>query len=118
MVKEEEDGDVVHEVGFRKGGGLASESADALAQGAVESLHVIGWPALLALLQQFLRPDPRISLPDIGKTQRNFVGQRNTIPQHAAGAHAPTADGIGHNLPGAAAQGQPQPLFVFALQDE
>ena len=105
VVNEEVDGDVVHEIRFGKGGGFAGESADSLAQGAVESLDVISWPISVRLLQLLSGHNAGIGLPNIGEAASGFVSLWNPTPQHAAGFHPPTADGKGHNLPGAPAQG-------------
>lgn len=111
-------GDLVHEVGFGKGGGFTGESADSLAQGAIESLNVVGWPISGRLLKLLTGHDPRIGFPDVSKAAPDFVSLGNPAPENAAGFHAPAPDGKSYNLPGAPTQSQPQPAFVFPFEHE
>ena len=116
-MNEEVDSDVVHEVGFGKGSGLAGEPADSLAQGAVEAFDVVGRPTRLTLLQLCCRHHATIGFPDVSKTACGFVSWWDAAPQHPASRHAPAAEGVSHNLPRAPTQSQPQPFLVFAFQD-
>ena len=86
---EEVDDNLVHEVGFGKGGGFAGESTDSLAQGAVKAFDVVGWPVGFALVQRFRRHNTGISLPNIGKAAPGFVSLRNPAPEDATGFYAP-----------------------------
>ena len=59
-----------------------------------------------------------ISFPDVGKAMRLFVRVRNGLPQLLAGSSPSTANDKSDHLPGAPTQGQPNPAFVFAAQNE
>jgi len=103
-MNEEMDSDVVHEVGLGKGGRFACEPSHSLAQGAIETLDVVGWPTGIGLVELLLGHHTRIRFPNIGKAASVFVGRWDAAPQHAAGFHAAAPDGISHDLACASAQ--------------
>ncbi len=58
-----------------------------------------------------------IGLPKVAVAQTGFVGGGDTLPQYAAGRCAAATNGIGDDLPGAAAQCQPQPTLILASEN-
>lgn len=114
-MQEEQDGSFVHFQTFGKGSGLSYDAPDTPSRRAVEAFEVVGGAALVGLGELVLRDDVGISVPNIGEAVRAFIGRRNATPQHTARRLTATTQSIGHDLAGAPAQRQPQPLFVFAL---
>ncbi len=114
VVEEESESDSMHLVRFGKGESFSHESSQTLAQGAVETFHMIGARFGVALRELVGGNDIRIRLPDVSKTMRLFVGVGNGFPHEKTGLLAPIANGKRHHLPGAPTQGQPNPAFVLA----
>jgi len=79
---------------------------------------MVSFPTLLAAVMLLWRDDLRVGRPKVAVAQTLFVGLGNATPQHAAGGFAAATQRIRHDLPGSTAQGQPQPLLVFAPKDK
>ena len=59
-----------------------------------------------------------ISRPEVRVAQALLVPLGDAAPQHAAGRFATVADGVGHDLTGTPALGQPHPALVLAAAYE
>lgn len=117
MNKEFDDG-FVHRVDFGKGQGATHQASQSLAQRVVEALDVIGLALPLTSAMLLWRHNRLIGFPKVAVAQTLFVAVRNALPQEPARLDAARTQRIGHNLPRAPAQSQPQPPFVFALFDK
>ena len=109
---------VMHEVGLGKGEGFTHQAPQALPQGAVESLNMVGLRFGFILRELLSLNNTGISFPDVGEAMRLFVSLWNRLPQLLAGASAATADDKSDNLACAPAERQPNPAFVLAAQHE
>ncbi len=109
---------------FREREGIAHEAGESLAERVVESLDVtaavtdvVGLPTSLADgFVEFLGQHVEVDLVEVRVGVQFAVGFGHSVPQEAAGRLAAVADRIGNDLPGSAAQHQPDPRLVrFAL---
>jgi hypothetical protein len=117
--EEEPDTNIVHHDGLGKGEGFAHEPPKTLAQGVVAALDKGSLAALLADPCMLVGRKRRgIGLPKIMETMGQTVGLRNSVPQLATGRHRAVADGVGDDLPGASAQGEPEPGLIELAEDE
>ncbi len=74
-VQEQVKADQVHLVGLGKGQGLTDETTQALPEGVVETLDVIGQACFLAnRLMQFIRYDGLIRVPEVGEANTSVRG--------------------------------------------
>ncbi len=90
-----------------------------LAQDAVEALNVARLSCAFACRSMLCYgQNLGISGPEIRVQQAALVRGGNTLPQKTTGGFAAVTDGVGNNLAGAAALGQPDPAFVLAKPDE
>jgi len=114
-VNEESDMDVVHFVGLGERGGLPRESSDVLAQGAVESLDVVGLASHGALGELFRGHHLSVGTPDVAEAVGSLVSRGQAVPQQAARLDAMTTQSKSHDLARAPTKSQPQPHLVLSL---
>ena len=62
--------------------------------------------------------DGLVTFPKITIKQTSAIGWWDAAPQQATGDLATVADGIGHDLAGAATQREPHPTLIFLSADE
>ena len=117
-MNEEFNGGFVHGIDFGKRQGAAHQPSQTLAQRIVESLDVVSLALPLTGLVLVWRQDSLIGFPKVAVAQTVFVAVRDALPQQTAGFDTARTQSIGHDLPGATAQSQPQPPFIFALFDK
>ena len=59
-----------------------------------------------------------ICLPEISVTMSAAIAGRYLLPELSTSGSASVADDIGHDLPGGATQGNPDPAFIGTLEGE
>ncbi len=92
---------------------LSHQSRHALAQGAVESLDMVGLSLLFSRgVMLFWRDDVGVGSPEVGEAGARFVRIGNFFPQLAQCDVVPWARHLRHNLAGSTAQRQPNPHLL------
>ena len=117
-MNKEFDGGFVHRVDFGKGQSAAHQPSQSLAQGVVEALDVTSLTLPFTGVMLFGWQDGLIGFPKVTVTQSGFVALGNALPQQPTSSDAARTQSISYDLPGAAAQSQPQPALVFTLFDK
>jgi hypothetical protein len=103
----------VPEMTFGEREGAAHQSRHALAQGAVESLDVVGFSLLFAPgVVLFWWNDLGVGSPKVREAGACFVRIRNFVPQLAKRDVVARARHPGYDLTGSAAQRQPNPHLL------
>ncbi len=105
---------LMHQFTLRKGQRLAHKASQALTQGQVPALDMVGLArAFSNWVMLIVGQDGLVALPKIAIQQAMPVRERDTTPEQAAGGLAAVTDGIGDDLARATAQRQPDPTFIL-----
>lgn len=108
-MQEAADGDFVHLERFGKKPGIANEAAQALAEGIVETLHVIRGATLGVVGVCWGGQALVVALQGVGIKRTPTVSQRDTIPKESGGGIIARTQRVSNDLAGTPAQAQPQP---------
>lgn len=110
---------LMHHIGLREGQSLADKPRQPLSQGIIPTLDVSRLPGVFATSEVlFIGNDLLIGVPEIRVAIPCPVDLRDCCPQLAAGLLAAVANHKSDHLSGRAAQGDPHPTFVDALENE
>ena len=109
-MQEETDSDFVHLERFGKRQGFANETAQALAEGIVETPNVIrGDPLGVAGVMLVGGQDVVVALQVVGIKRTPAVSQRDAIPKEPGDSIIARTQRVSDDLAGTPTQGQPQP---------
>jgi len=105
---------------LRKRQRLVHQATDALPQGVIQPLHVIGLPAGFShRAMPFRRQHDNIRLPKITVTHRTLaIHWRQRSPEVAGRCRIPCSNRHPNDFPRVAVDGQPHPLLVPFIADE
>ncbi len=106
------DDGLVHGVAFGEAQGSACQSAQTVAKGGIEPLHMVGLSPIRTAEVSIRIEHFGIGWPQVTDTAALLVALAQVAAQIGCGDVAAVSQCIGHDLPGASAQGQPQPAFV------
>jgi hypothetical protein len=104
---------LVHLLRLGKRQGLAHKACESLSQRVVPALDMGGLPGLFAARRMVLvGQDFLIGFPKVRKAMPAPKHRRNALPQLLTSGGAAIPRHIGNDLPGLAAQGNPDPMFI------
>ncbi len=106
------DDGLVHGVAFGEAQGSACQSAQTVAKGGIEPLHMVGLSPIRTAEVSIRIEHFGIGWPQVTDTAALLVALAQVAAQISCGDVAAVSQCIGHDLTGASAQGQPQPAFV------
>lgn len=98
-----------------KAQGFSHESAEAGAERGVDTLDVVGGPHVRAGAVLADGQGLGVGRPGIGVARAPGIARRQAADQDAGRGRVALAQGVGHDLAGTPALGQPEPAFAFAL---
>lgn len=94
----------MHHITFRERERLSHKPSHALTDDVVEAFNMASLPLTFARgLMLLIRQHLLVGFPKVAVKQAALVPLRNALPQKRTGRFAAVANGIGNNLPGAAA---------------
>lgn len=117
-MQEQVDAGVEQLQGAGEGQRFAHQPAEAGAQRGVEPLDVVGGAAARGGQVLAPRNDAFVGFPQVRVASSAAVFRRQAAPEPASGAPSAAPQRVGHDLPRAPAQGQPEPYLALLTAHE